>query len=40
MQDSLSVVADCGFIPSGFFPVTFDPALALIEFDLVAVRGS
>lgn len=38
MHDSLSAIADGGFIPSGFFPVTIDPMLALIEFDLVAVR--
>jgi FkbM family methyltransferase len=40
MQDSLSAIAKRGFIPSGFFPVTLDSAMALIEFDLVAVRSN
>jgi hypothetical protein len=40
MQDSLSAITGRGFTPSGFFPVTLDSAMALIEFDLVAVRSA
>jgi len=40
MQDSLSAIAGCDFTPSGFFPVTLDSAMRLIEFDLVAVRSA
>jgi FkbM family methyltransferase len=40
MQDSLSAIADRGFTPSGFFPVTLDSMMRLIEFDLVAVRSA
>lgn len=40
MADSLAAIAERGFTPSGFFPVNLDPRLALVEFDLVAVRAS
>jgi hypothetical protein len=30
--------AECGFAPSGFFPMNFDQEFALMELDLVAVR--
>lgn len=38
MADSLAAIAERGFTPSGFFPVNLDSRLALVEFDLVAVR--
>jgi FkbM family methyltransferase len=40
MQDSLSAIAGYGFTPSGFFPVTLDAAMRVIELDLVAVRSA
>ena len=39
MQETLSAISGYGFTPSGFFPVTLDSGMALIEFDLVAVRS-
>jgi hypothetical protein len=40
MADSLAAIAECGFVSSGFFPVNFDQRFALMELDLVAVRGA
>lgn len=39
MADSLAMIAERGFVPSGFFPVNFDQGFGLVELDLVAVRG-
>jgi FkbM family methyltransferase len=38
MAESLAAIDEYGFTPSGFFPVNLDTRLALVEFDLVAVR--
>jgi FkbM family methyltransferase len=36
--ETLRAVEAAGFTVSGMFPVTFDPRLALVEYDCVAVR--
>jgi FkbM family methyltransferase len=37
--ESMTLLADLGFVPSGMFPVTFHGGFRAIEFDLVAVRA-
>lgn len=37
--DTLEALGKAGFVPSGMFPVSLDDRLALVEYDLVAVRS-